>query len=846
MKYRSRVSLVSTVAVTAAVCGLMIASPSAVWAQSKTYQFDIPAEDGARALNDFSRQAGVQLLFPYDLAAKASVAGLKGTYTRQEALSALLAATGLEVASESDATISLRVKESQGIAEDTAQSTEVIVTGTHIRGANPTSPVHTITRSDIDQSGYTQIGDVIRSLPENFGGGQNPGVIGAGRKNSNNSNITNASTINLRGLGADATLTLLNGHRLPGDGLFQGADISGIPLAAVQRIEIVADGSSAVYGSEAVAGVANIILRKTYTGGQLSASYGAATQGGGAVRTVNGLAGAAGYDGYWLLSAETQNNDAILASQRDATREVAPSTSLIQGQDRQSAFFAAGRDLNSRLSVDFDAMASNRSSLSTLVYAGDDYITNVFTREYSAAVSADYRIGGHWRLHGTGVASADANRYTQAVPAFSYVGTSRFKNALQYVEITADGPVLTLPAGPIKAAAGIGYRHELLSYGTYINAGRDDRYVYGELFVPLVSEAMNMAFVRSLDFSLSARSENYSDFGQSTNPRVGVRYRPVADLAIRATWGKSFKAPSFYQRGWMASLYGYDATTSGYTGGRPEPIVLIADGGNDALRPERATSWTLGADYTPSTIPSLALSLTAFNIDYRDRVVQPINPTTEGLSNPIFAPFVITNPTQAQIDAAMAETSTFLNFSGFTYDPSKVVAIMDDRYTNAAAQKVRGLDLSYRQSFARGRDGVDLFANATWLRLDQKTIATMPTLRLSGTIANPPKFRARGGATWHHGGFTSTLAANYIADEIDDGDTPEVPVGSWTTADLTVSYQLGDSARPLKIGLAVSNLFDTMPPYTASTALAWPGIHYDSTNTSVVGRFITLSLTRDW
>ncbi len=362
MKYGIRASLVSATAIAAAVCGLTLASPSTSWAQAPTYPFDIPAEDGAKALNDFSRQSGVQLLFPYDLAAKANVPGLKGTYTRQEALNTLLAATGLEVASQTDETISLRVKERPGTtgSGDPAETpTEVIVTGTHIRGGNPTAPVHTVTRGDIEASGYTQLGDVIHSLPENFGGGQNPGIIGASRVNINNQNYSNETTVNLRGLGADATLTLLNGHRLSSDGYFQGADISGIPLAAVQRVEIVADGTSALYGSEAVAGVANVILRKTYNGAQVSASYGAATQGGGASRTVNALVGAAGANGYLLGNIEYQKSDGIFASQRSATSGVKPQTTLLQPQTRKSAFLAGGRDLTDRLSIAFDALVSD-------------------------------------------------------------------------------------------------------------------------------------------------------------------------------------------------------------------------------------------------------------------------------------------------------------------------------------------------------------------------------------------------------------------------------------------------------------------------------------------------------
>lgn len=854
MKYGIRASLVSATAIAAAVCGLTLASPSTSWAQARTYPFDIPPEDGAKALNDFSRQSGVQLLFPFDLAAKANVPGLKGTYTRQEALNTLLAATGLEVASQTDDTISLRVKERPGTTGPAETPTEVIVTGTHIRGGNPTAPVHTVTRADIEASGYTQLGDVIHSLPENFGGGQNPGIIGASRVNINNQNYSNETTVNLRGLGADATLTLLNGHRLSSDGYFQGADISGIPLAAVQRVEIVADGTSALYGSEAVAGVANVILRKTYNGAQVSASYGAATQGGGASRTVNALVGTAGANGYILGNIEYQKSDGIFASQRSATSGVKPQTTVLQPQTRKSAFLAGGRDLTDRLSIAFDALVSDRSNLSVQQYPSYVYTASMDTPAYSGSVSADYRLTDHWRLHATAVASGSHNSQDLAIPAFAYTAHGYFRNAVKYGEVTADGPIAHLPGGDVKAAIGGGYRREDFrsaspGESSYFLGGRHVAYLYGELSIPVVAPSADRTGFHAMDVSLSARAEDYSDLGKSTNPRIGIRYVPLNDLALRATWGKSFKAPSFFQLHSMSLLYAYAATTSGYTGPVSGATVLIAQGGNVDLKPERSTSWTLGADYTPAANPFLKLSATYFDIDYRDRVVQPINQTTQGLSNPIYAPFAIFNPTQAQIDAAFADADLFTNYSGAAYDPAKVVGILLDRYTNATAQTVRGMDLSYRQSFASSFGTFDVFGNATWIRLKQQTIISLPFQQLSGTIGNVPKFKARGGVTWRRGGLSATLVGNYVAAETDAGVSPAVPIGSWTTADLNLSYAFGGlKAAPsgLRLGLAISNLFDKKPPYAVSPALSYAGVHYDSTNTSVIGRFVTLSVTKDW
>src|SRR6185437_10401442 len=127
----------------------------------------------------------------------------------------------------------------------------VTVTGTRIRGGSTPSPVITIGSEQIQQEGFADLGEVIRSVPQNFNGGQNPGVIGAA-SGIGNQDLTGGSSLNLRGLGADASLTLLNGRRLAYDGFSQGMDISAIPVEAVERLEIVPDGASAIYGSDAV------------------------------------------------------------------------------------------------------------------------------------------------------------------------------------------------------------------------------------------------------------------------------------------------------------------------------------------------------------------------------------------------------------------------------------------------------------------------------------------------------------------------------------------------------------------------------------------------------------------
>lgn len=105
----------------------------------------------------------------------------------------------------------------------------------------------TIDREEIDRTGRGTVQDVLQTLPQNFAGSQNEATQ-EGTQNAR-SNFTYGSTVDLRGLGADATLTLVDGHRLAPAGVGGHIDISTIPLSAVERVEVLADGASAAYGA---------------------------------------------------------------------------------------------------------------------------------------------------------------------------------------------------------------------------------------------------------------------------------------------------------------------------------------------------------------------------------------------------------------------------------------------------------------------------------------------------------------------------------------------------------------------------------------------------------------------
>lgn len=158
-------------------------------------------------------------------------------------------------------------------AQGTQALERVEITGSRIKRVNAEtqSPVQVITREQIERSGATSVTEVLKSIPANN--------AGAFDENAVASFTPGAGGVSLRGLGAQATLVLINGRRVAPFGFASGGqqtfvDINSIPLETVERIETLLDGASAIYGSDAIAGVVNIILRKDYSGLMISGSAG--------------------------------------------------------------------------------------------------------------------------------------------------------------------------------------------------------------------------------------------------------------------------------------------------------------------------------------------------------------------------------------------------------------------------------------------------------------------------------------------------------------------------------------------------------------------------------------------
>lgn len=194
------------------------------------------------------------------------------------------------------------------VAQDSDEAKElesIVITGSRVRrvDASTASPVFTVERTQIEQTGAATIGEFLQEAPSISGAATNPQV--------NNGGGTGAATVSLRGLGSNRTLVLINGRR------FASGDINAIPINMVERIEVLKDGASAIYGTDAIGGVVNFILRTDYEGFEASGSYGVSSEDDGDRKQANASFGHQGENGNLVFGVKYDEFDEVAAKDRD-------------------------------------------------------------------------------------------------------------------------------------------------------------------------------------------------------------------------------------------------------------------------------------------------------------------------------------------------------------------------------------------------------------------------------------------------------------------------------------------------------------------------------------------------
>lgn len=852
----------------AAVAALM-AAPVA-YAQEQTHRFDIPSQPLSDALLLLGDQARLSITAPSGEVNGRTSPAISGEMTVREALTRLLNGTGLRfefvapnaVRVVSDAPDSLRRADQRGAAQGASEE-EIIVVGTNLRGVYPaSSPVEIFTAEDIERTGATTTEQFVLSLPQNL-----PTRTQFAPASSANTNREGVNTIDLRGLGVGTTLLLFNGRRAGMSANGQAMDISMIPLSAIGRVEVLTDGASAVYGSDAIGGVVNFVLRDDFEGFESRFTFAGVSRGD-LRQGQASLTGGGRWNGGRILGSYSHYNASSL-NVLDRSYSAPVQRGMLTPEDtRHSALVTVSQQLGPRLTIEADVFAALRDVKSeTRSDSGLITRNRVDTEQYFANLSADYRLTDSLN------ASVTASYATTDVDHLQ-IQSSRQKLDTEYsaFDWTAklDGSLVSLPAGPVRFAIGAGrLAEDYLVFPSAQSLSRETRYAFGELLVPLVSEAQDVPFVHRLELSIAARYTEYDDessspidreFGGRTSPKLGILWSPAASLNLRATYGESFRAPFLNQLNPSAGLH---QLTRPVVNG-VQTVRLNPFGPSPDLGPELAQSYTLGFDLRPETHPRLRVSATYFNIEYKDRIAAAI--ASEVAANPERFPDVYFMPDNPQvIEEILRTTFNVANLVGVNLsDPMAAAAelfampnfvILDARLRNQAETLLDGVDFTFSNGVETGWGDVTFGGSFTYIfDFTEQSAQGSPVRRIVDTVLRPVDLRGRVFAGLTRGAWTTTATVNYVDDYKNPLGLGGGRVDSWTTFDWSLAYASPAHVRGalggVAVQLSVQNVFDEDPPRVergavANVSLITP-VGFDPANHNPLGRFISLRLSKSW
>ena len=861
---------------------LNVATSYEGWAQDR--EVKIAAGDLAQSLEQLSRQLGIQILYDADRLKGMKSPSISGPLTAREALDQLLTGTSFRIQGGGDSFL-ITTEPSQmltpgSVIQDFAktgannQLDEVTVTGTHIRDEIPIgASLSTHGRDDFDKLGSATLDSLGRNMLENFSGADSTatlntnGNVGSLQQGAA-SNIFGGGGFNLLGLGPGATLTLLDGHRIAPGGLDGSmVDVSLIPLSAIDHIEVLTDGASAIYGSDAVAGVVNIVTHRALEGAETSVRYGQSTEGGAGEFTVSQLLGHAWSSGNVLFDFEYDDSKGLDAAERTWIGPENGPYSLIPESHRDSLFLRLTQSLD-ETALSLKGLYSSRKfrmsglQLSTSGLVPDSEIGGGHANLAWTSLTVDRDLTAVWHVSSSATYSSmnqwrSAEEYPDGLAGDHFRSVLLADSDLASTDISASGGVLRLPGGTLRLALGGGFRSDTFRGSVLsieplptVSGSRTDLNAYGEATVPIFGEEYSFPGMRRLEVSFAYRVDRYSHLGSPSNTKWGLSWEPTPGLSVRGTQGTSFHAPLISQ---------LDAPTTSYTtllpavpGGVPTD-ALVVNGGNQSLQSEKSRSFTAGLDWAPIRWPQFRGSMTYFNITYDYRIQsQNINAT---LINPMLlddqyqlTPLTIYNPSLSQV-------LPFFQAPGFQQDgaglgPSGVSAIINNQLSNTETTVEQGIRLDGQYIYdggGLGRWGLSFSGN--YSVLDGTNLGNV-----ANTIAEPPRLHLRGSVTWQYRNLTADFTLNHTGAYQNTLVTPREDISSWSTEDLSLKAHIPEQANGLwhnfSLVLNIQNLANRRPPFLAipadDIAIGRSAVPFDGTNASAVGRYMSLEVRKSW
>ncbi len=797
----------------------------------------------------------------------------------------------------------------------------VYVTGSRIGHGSDfesPSPVVTVDREAIENSGYTNLQQLLVKLPAAGNG------TFSTRGNNQDSTGNGGAAISLRGLGADATLVLVNGRRVAISSFAESittnfVDINSIPVSAIERVEVLKDGASAVYGSDAVAGVINIVLRKDFEGLEFSTGYGQTTSSGLDEVTASAIWGTGSDAGNVTLIFDYFKNNSLLNSERgllgsadqssrggldqrssrsvpgrfivDGTTMIDPACppertfgqtcvfdygpfNLLTPEAERSGLILLGRrDLGSDVELFTEIAVQHNTSiaqgaptpldesagLSVPTTHPDNIFPGATTIDIGRFRTVDagprqwdietdnlravlgLRGGfGDWSWEVSAQRGRSESEQTgsrdqgwvrtdflqQQIDLGNYnpfggtvndpdvidaITTSlvrRGKSDLTAFDATVTGSLFDMPAGAVRVAAGLEYREEKISdvpddqfqrgliFGTEsisAAASRDITSAFVEFAMPLLD---------TVELQVAGRYDDYSDFGDTVNPKVALRWEVTDSFALRGSWSEGFRAPSLAQIGLGPSQESeFFQDTFGCA---INPVYctntdfLIVFAGNPDLEPEESESFNLGAVWRPTAAFSLSVDFWDITQDNKIDEVPRI--------------FIYNANCNDQASTICVRGAPL---PGDTLGPLQQ---LNSGFVNISSQSVQGVDLSllYGGLQVGGADVSIAFDYSRLLELERieldGTGLAFITRDLTGEYEYPED-RATLRTDWVFGDFSVNGTLNYVGSFEDfgaDESLTQRSVSAFTTLNLQFSYS---GIRNTLLTLGIDNALDESVPF---------------------------------
>ena len=637
----------------------------------------------------------------------------------------------------------------------------LIVTGTRVAdrtAAESQSPIDILTPEALQATGTTELATALaRALPSlNF---PRPAVTDG---------TSGVRPAQLRGLSPDQVLILVNGKRRHLSALVNvngtigrgssAVDLNAIPVSSIARVEVLRDGASAQYGSDAIAGVVNIVLKGAEKGGSLVLDAGQYSAGDGRQYQLSGDAGVGFGDGRGFVHVAGQVTRQDETDRAGPYRGTSPNTgnnpdigevAYVYGDpkvDAEAVSANAGFEFSDNLSAYATTILGNRDITSFAFYRSPGHnalVPQVYPNGYVPEINQISKD----RSLVTGLKGSTESGWTWDV-SYNYGYNKLFfytQNSINY-SLGANSPhrfydgsleytqnlfnadfTKTLDWGlayPATLSFGAEYRREKWnqspgnpnSYAgsgaqgfggfTPANAVHEDRHSYAA-YVGLEAD-----FTDKFSAGIAARYEDYSDFGSETSGKLSARYAFTDKVALRATVASGFRAPALAQQYYQVVTSQYNASVDRFfeSGTFPATSAVAQALGAEALKAETSLSYSLGLVLQP--VERLYVTIDAYQIDIDDRIVLSSN-------------LLLGNNAAAQ--ALLAS----LGINGVT----------SARYfNNAIDTRTRGVDVVGTYSIPLTASTLNLTAGYNHNKTEITRIAT-----------NPPELTALGANLWRVG-----------------------------------------------------------------------------------------------